>query len=129
MRLGIILMGLAVLTGSLPALKAQQNGVFVPPTVIPKNFKTRKVGATLNITAIGTARNITVKAGQAPLVELAINGKTTRTFPGNVVNVGGLNYKAMGWQKDHFLLFSATKRKSLYFSRAETAPVSASPKK
>ena len=98
----------------------QGRGVVVPPTVVPGGFKTRKVGATLNVTAVGTARNVTVQVGRPPQVELAMNGKTTRTFPGRVVRVGKLNYKAMGWQKDHFLLFCAATRSSLYFERVKT---------
>ncbi|MFT5125605.1 MAG: hypothetical protein ACI97B_004256 [Verrucomicrobiales bacterium] len=99
--------------------QAQQQVQVVPPTVIPKSFKTRKVGTTLSVTASGTARSVVVRVGQPPLIELAMDGKTHRIFPGRYVKVGNVTYKAMGWQKDHFLLFSASKSKSLYFAKTE----------
>ena len=108
-----------------PGLLAQQvingnnnNAVFVPPTVVPGGFTTRKTGTRMNVTAVGTARNVSVVKGQAPHVELTLRGKTKTTFPGQTVRVDGLLYKSMGWQKDHFLLFCAAKRKSIYFARS-----------
>jgi len=115
---------LCTLTAFAPSSEAQQvnvNGnniqVFRPPTVTPGGFTTRKVGATLNVTAIGTARNVITHPGRPPQVELTINGKSTLTFPGRVVRVKGTTYKAMGWQKNHFLLFNSATRQSLYFAK------------
>jgi len=115
--LGFLVAG--IVTFPAQVSHAQRRIRVVPPTVIPKNFKTRKVGVSLNITAVGTARSVVVRAGSPPLVELTMDGKTHRTFPGRYVKVGKVAYKAMGWQKDYFLLFSATKKQSLYFTRAE----------